>query len=73
MNKLFNLIEIKILCIEYNVEQFEFSRKGVVIGFYKNEPQNPEKLLDLSMNRNSQFTLRRPASAAVKRDSASFN
>ena len=35
LNNLFNLIEIKILCIEYNVEQFEFSRKGIVIGFYK--------------------------------------
>ena len=44
--------------MEYNVEQFEFSRKGIVIGFYKNNPQNPQKLLDLSMNRHSQFTLR---------------
>mgnify|MGYP000273832532 CR=1 FL=1 len=25
---------------------------------YKNNPKNPEKLLDLSMNRNTQFTLR---------------
>ena len=58
LNNLFNLIEIKILCIEYNVEQFEFSRKGIVIGFYKNNPRNPQKLLDLSMNRHSQFTLR---------------
>ncbi len=58
LNNLFNLIEIKILCIEYNVEQFEFSRKGIVIGFYKNNPQNPQKLLDLSMNRHSQYTLR---------------
>ena len=46
------------MCIEYNVEQFEFSRKGIVIGFYMNKPQNPQKLLDLSMNRHSQFTLR---------------
>ena len=46
------------MCIEYNVEQFEFSRKGIVIGFYKNNPRNPQKLLDLSMNRHSQFTLR---------------
>ena len=58
LNNLFNLIEIKILCIEYNVEQFEFSRKGIVIGFYMNKPHNPQKLLDLSMNRHSQFTLR---------------
>ena len=58
LNNLFNLIEIKILCIDYNIEQFEFSRKGIVIGFYKNNPRNPQKLLDLSINRHSQFTLR---------------
>ena len=46
------------MCIRYNVEQFEFSRKGIVIGFYENNPQNPQKLLDLSMNRHSHFTLR---------------
>ncbi len=58
LHNLFNLIEIKILCIEYNIEQLEFSRKGVVIGFYQNNPKNPQKLLDLSINRHSQFTLR---------------
>ena len=58
LNNLFRLIEIKIMCIKYNVEQFEFSRKGIVIGFYKNNPNNPQKLLDLSMNKHSQFTLR---------------
>ena len=58
LNNLLNLIEIKILCIEYNVEQLEFSRKGIVIGFYKNNPRNPQKLLDLSINRHSQFILR---------------
>ena len=55
---LFSLIEIKILCIEYNVEKLEFSRKGIVIGFFKNNPRNPDKLLDLSMNKHNQFTLR---------------
>jgi len=58
LNNLFSLIEIKLLCIEYNVNKFEFSRKGIVIGFYQNNPKNPQKLLDLSMNRHSQFTLR---------------
>ena len=58
LNNLFSLIEIKILCIEYNIEQLEFSRKGIVIGFYKNNPKNPQKLLDLSINRHSKFTLR---------------
>ena len=46
------------MCIEYNVEQFEFSRKGILIGFYKNNPKNPNKLLDLSINKNNNFTLR---------------
>ena len=46
------------MCISNNIEQFEFSRKGIVIGFYKNNPNNPQKLLDLSMNRHSHFTLR---------------
>ena len=55
---LFSLIEIKLLCIKYNVEQLEFSRKGIVIGFYKNNPTNPQKLLKLSMDRHSQFILR---------------
>ena len=58
LNNLFCLIEIKILCIRNNVNQLEFSRKGVVIGFYQNKPNNPQKLLDLSMNKESQFTLR---------------
>jgi len=58
LNNLFSLIEIKILCIEYNIDQLEFSRKGILIGFYKNNPHNPQKLLDLSVNIHSQFTLR---------------
>ena len=29
-----------------------------MIGFYKNRPNNPQKLLDLSMSIHSQFTLR---------------
>ena len=58
LTNLFNLIEIKILCVEYNVDHLEFSRKGIVVGFYKNNPNNPQKLLDLSMNKHSQFTLR---------------
>ena len=58
LENLFSLIEIKLLCIECNVEQFEFSRKGIVIGFYKNKPNNPKKILKLSMNKHSQLNLR---------------
>ena len=55
---LFSLIEIKILCIKYNIDSFEFTRKGIVIGFYNNKPTNSQKLLDLTMVRNSQYILR---------------
>ena len=58
LQNLFSLIEIKLLCIECNVDQFEFSRKGIVIGFHKNKPNNPKKLLELSMNKYSQLKLR---------------
>jgi len=58
LKNLFNLIEIKILCIKSNIDQFEFSRKGIVIGFYKNKPKDPEKLLKLSLDKNSNFLLR---------------
>ena len=58
LDNLFNLIELKILCISYNIEQLEFSRKGIVIGFYKNNPTNPEKLLSLTLNKNDHYSLR---------------
>ena len=58
LDNLFNLIELKILCISCNIEQLEFSRKGIVIGFYKNNPNNPEKLLSLTLNKNDHYSLR---------------
>ncbi len=58
LENLFSLIELKILCLKYNIDQLEFSRKGIVIGFYKNLPTNPKKLLDLSMIRNNKYILR---------------
>tara|TARA_Y100001970_G_scaffold291833_1_gene430567 strand:+ start:4182 stop:7559 length:3378 start_codon:yes stop_codon:yes gene_type:complete len=58
LHNLFSLIEIKILCIEYNIDQFEFSRKGIVIGFYKNQPKNPDKLLNPLILKENNFKLR---------------
>ena len=58
LQNLFSLIEIKLLCIKYNIDQFEFSRKGIVIGFYKKRPLNPNKIFNLSMIKNTQYILR---------------
>jgi len=50
VENLFKLIEIKILCYEQNIEQVDFGTKGVLISFYKNNPNNPDKILKLSLN-----------------------
>ena len=50
VENLFKLIEIKILCYEQNIEQVDFGTKGVLISFFKNNPNNPEKILKLNLN-----------------------
>jgi transcription-repair coupling factor (superfamily II helicase) len=58
INNLFKLMEIKLLCWENNIELIEFSRKGIVFGFYLNKPPNPEKLMKLGFAKNNQFNIR---------------
>ena len=58
LQNLFSLIELKILCIQFNIDLLEFSRKGIVIGFYKNQPKNPDKLLNTSILEENNFHLR---------------
>ena len=52
VKNLFKLIEIKILMLENNIELIEFSRKGIVFGFYLNKPPNPDKIMKLSFLKN---------------------
>ena len=58
LNNLFKIVSIKLLCFDKNVEKFEFSRKGILIGFYKNKPKNPEKLLNLSFQNSNSISIR---------------
>ena len=58
VNNLFKLMKIKILCWKNNIELLEFSRKGVVFGFYLNKPKNPEKIMQLGFSTNNQFIIR---------------
>ena len=58
LKNLFCLIELKILCIKFNIDKLEFSRKGIVIGFYKNQPINPDKLINTSILKENNFILR---------------
>ncbi|OUW95117.1 MAG: transcription-repair coupling factor [Pelagibacteraceae bacterium TMED237] len=58
LRNLFKIVSIKILCLSLNIEKFEFSRKGILIGFYQNKPKNPEKILKLSLLKDNSFLLR---------------
>ena len=58
IENLFKLMEVKILCLNCNIELLEFSRKGVVIGFYKNQPLNPEKVMKLGFSNKDQISIR---------------
>ena len=51
-------MDIKILCWENNIELVEFSRKGIVFGFYQNQPPNPEKIMKLGFSKNKQISIR---------------
>ena len=55
---LFKLIDLKILCLQLNIDRLEFNKKGIVIGFYKNQPKNPDKLLNISILSKSNLQLR---------------
>ena len=58
LNNLFKIVSIKLMCLSLNIDKFEFSRKGILIGFYQNKPKNPEKILKLSLLKNNSFLLR---------------
>jgi transcription-repair coupling factor (superfamily II helicase) len=58
VENLFKLIEIKILCLRNNIEQIDFGRKGILFGFYKNIPKNPEKILKIGLSKDRQITIR---------------
>ena len=58
VNNLFKLIKIKLLCLKYNIELVEFSRKGIVFGFHLNSPPNPDKLMDIGFAKNNKFSIR---------------
>ena len=58
VENLFQLIEIKILCLRNNIEQIEFGRKGILFSFYKNIPKNPEKILKIGLSKDKQITIR---------------
>ncbi len=50
IENLFKLIEIKILCYQENIEKIDYGKKGVLFTFFKSKPNNPNKLLKLSVN-----------------------
>ena len=49
VKNLFRLIEIKILCFINNIQKIDFGRKGILFEFYKNLPNNRNKLFELNL------------------------
>ena len=60
VENLFKLIEIKILCYQENIEKIDYGKKGILFTFFKSEPNNPNKLIKLSMNYNKSKMKIRP-------------
>ena len=58
VKNLFKLIKIKILCWKNNIELIKFSKKGILFGFYNNEPHNPEKIMKLGFSKNNKISIR---------------
>ena len=38
------------MCFQQNIESIDFGTKGVLISFFQNKPNNPEKLMELNLN-----------------------
>ena len=55
---LFELIEIKILCHDNNIEEINFGKKGILFSFFQNRPKNIEKILKINSNLNSNIKIR---------------
>ena len=59
VENLFKLIEIRILCYQQKIEQIDFGAKGILISFFQNNPNNPNKILELNLkNKNSKIKIR---------------
>jgi transcription-repair coupling factor (superfamily II helicase) len=53
VDNLLYISELKLKCWDLNVNKLSVGSKGVLIGFYKNSPKNPEKLLNyITQNAN---------------------
>ena len=58
VKNLFKLIEIKIICFQNNIDQIEFGKRGILFSFYKNSPNNPDKIFKLCLKDTNNFELR---------------
>tara|TARA_B100000029_G_scaffold500052_1_gene571217 strand:+ start:23 stop:1135 length:1113 start_codon:yes stop_codon:yes gene_type:complete len=58
VENLFKLIEIKILCLKYKIESIDFGKKGILFSFYKNKPQNPDKILEIGLFKDKKISIR---------------
>jgi transcription-repair coupling factor (superfamily II helicase) len=58
VENLFKLIEIKLLCWKYNINLVEFSKRGIVFGFFENLPLNPETIMAFGFDKSKKISIR---------------
>jgi transcription-repair coupling factor (superfamily II helicase) len=58
VENLLKIVEIKQLCLKAGVDRMDAGPKGAVIGFYKDSPQNPQKLLEWVMSKSPGLKIR---------------
>jgi transcription-repair coupling factor (superfamily II helicase) len=58
VENLLKLVEIKSMCKAANIQKVEAGPKGVLVGFYNNEPQNPAGLMQFIADKAGTVKLR---------------
>ena len=58
VENLFKLIEIKLICWKNNINLIEFSKRGIVFGFFKNIPPDPDKIMSFGFDSKKQISIR---------------
>ena len=58
VENLFKVIEIKIICLDNSIDFIEFNRKGIVFGFFRNIPPDPDKIMSFGFDSKKQISIR---------------
>lgn len=67
VDNLMRIVEIKQLCLKAGIDKVEAGPKGIIIGFYKDNPPNLQGLVEWMAKRQGTVTLRADQKLAIVR------